>query len=367
MKPAGWKLVVLAAAMLSATVAWAADNLPDRIDPRYFTNLKWRNIGPNRGGRSIAAAGSSTRPFEYYFGATGGGLWKTTDGGVTWSPVTDGQLGSSSVGAVAVSESNPDIVYIGMGEVELRGNVLQGDGVYKSSDGGKTWLHMGLRETQAIGRVRIHPKNPDVVYVAALGHPYGNNAERGVYRTRDGGRTWKRVLFRSDHAGAVDLVMDVNNPDTLYATTWEVYRKPWMLWSGGEGSGIFKTSDGGDTWTELTRNPGLPKGTLGRINITVSPADPNRLWAMVEAADGGIFWSDDAGATWNRGSNDRELWQRAFFFGRVQADPKDRNTVYVLNVYPHRSTDGGKTFVQMKPTHADQHDLWIDPRNPQRM
>jgi photosystem II stability/assembly factor-like uncharacterized protein len=364
-----WKLLVVAAAILASSLSLAAQTSVrgGGFDPAYFKTLQWRNIGPNRGGRSIAVAGSSARPFEYYFGAVGGGLWKTTDGGVTWDPITDGQIKSSSVGAVAVAESNPDIVYIGMGEVELRGNVMQGDGVYKSVDGGKTWVHLGLDDTQAIGRIRIHPKNPDIVYVAALGHPFGSNAERGVFRTLDGGKTWKRVLFRNENAGAVDLAMDANDPKTLYATTWQVYRKPWILWSGGEGSGLFKSTDGGDSWSELTRNPGLPRSVLGRLTVTVSPVDSNRLWAMVEAAEGGIFRSDDAGASWQKGSDDRELWQRAFYFGRIYADPKNRDTVYVLNVFAHKSTDAGKTFTPMNATHADQHDLWMDPKNPQRM
>ncbi len=354
---------LLAAVILTITAGATGQS----FDSAYFSNLKWRSLGPNRGGRSIAVAGSAARPLEYYFGATGGGLWKTTDGGVTWAPVTDGQIKSSSVGAVEVSESKPDIVYIGMGEVELRGNVLQGDGVYKSSDAGKTWTHLGLDDTQAIGRVRIHPTDPDIVYVAALGHPFGKNEERGIYRTRDGGKTWKKVFFRNNAAGVVDLIIDHNDPNTLYATTWEVYRKPWMLWNGGPGSGMFKSTDGGDTWTDVTRNPGLPKGTLGRLNVTVSRADSKRLYAMVEAEDGGTFRSDDGGATWQRASNDRELWQRPFYFGRLYADPQDRNSVWVLNFYAWKSTDGAQTFSRVNTTHADHHDLWLDPNDPQRL
>src|SRR5674476_1014629 len=219
-------------------------------DPAIFSSLTWRSIGPARGGRSIASAGSSSRPLGYYFGATGGGLWKTTDGGLTWRPVTDGQLKSSSVGAVAVSESNPDVVYIGMGETELRGNIMQGDGVYKSADAGKTWKHMGLSDTQAISRIRVHPANPDVVYVSALGHPYGPNPERGVFRSKDGGQTWTKVLFRNDRSGAVDLCLDPKNPNVLFAAIWDAYRTPWSLSSGGPSSGLFKSTDGGDHWTE---------------------------------------------------------------------------------------------------------------------
>ncbi len=305
----------LFAALLAAAAAGASVDLGA---------LKWRNIGPNRGGRSQAAAGSSKRPLEYYFGATGGGVWKTTNGGTTWFPVTDGQVHSSSVGAIAVSESNPDVVYIGMGETELRSSVMQGDGVYKSVDAGKTWRHMGLADTQAIARIRVDPANPDVVYVAALGHPFGRNQERGVFRSTDGGATWKRVLFRSDRAGAIDLAMDPHNSRVLYASIWDVYRSPWMLSSGGPSSGLFKSADGGDTWTEITRNPGLPKGVVGKITVTLSGADSKRVYAMVEADDGGLFQSNDGGATWQLVNSDRSIRQRAFYFWRFSPIPRSR-------------------------------------------
>ena len=332
-----------------------------------FAPYTWRNIGPNRGGRSIAVAGSPSRPNEYFFGATGGGLWKTTDGGTTWAPVTDGQIASSSVGAVAVSASNPDVVYLGMGETQLRGNVMQGDGVYRSDDGGRTWVHRGLGASQAIGRIRVHPTNPDLVYVAALGSPFAPNEDRGVFRSSDGGRNWSRVLFRGPRAGAVDLVMDPSNPRILYATMWEVYRRPWQLWSGGEGSGLWKSTDGGSTWLELTRNRGLPTGVIGKMTVAVSPADPNRLWANIEATDGGLYRSDDGGATWTHVNADRNLWQRAFYFLRIVADPKDRETLYVLSFQLEKSTDGGKTFATVATPHADHHDLWIDPNDSRRM
>jgi len=332
-----------------------------------FAALHWRNIGPNRGGRSIAIAGSAQRPNEYYFGATGGGLWKTTDGGTSWAPVTDGQIHSSSVGAVAIAESNPDIVYLGMGETELRASILLGDGLYKSIDAGKTWQHIGLEKTQTIARIRIHPRNPDVVWVAALGHPYGPNEERGVFRTKDGGRTWQRVLYRGNLAGAIDLALDPQNPDMLYASIWDVYRKPWLLSSGGPLSGLFQSTDGGDTWKEITRNPGLPQGVLGKICVSVSGADSQRVYATVEADGGGVFRSGDAGATWVRVNEDRALRQRAFYYTRTYADPRDRDTVYVLNVEFFRSTDGGKTFRTLQTPHADHHDLWIAPDNPKRM
>lgn len=339
-----------------------------QVDPQFYAGLKWRNIGPQRGGRSLGCSGSPGRPLEYYFGATGGGLWKTTDGGTEWFPVTDGQVTSSSVGAVAVAETNPDIVYIGMGETQLRGSITQGDGVYKTSDGGKTWRHLGLKETQAIARVRVHPTNPDIVYVAALGHPYGDNDERGVFRSIDGGTTWKKVLFVSPKAGAADLIIDRTNPKVLYATTWQVYRRTWKMWGGGPDCKLWKSDNGGDTWYELTRNPGLPIGMLGKIGITVSPADPKRLWAIVEAEDGGVYRSDDAGATWKYVNSERKLRQRAFYYSRIYADPWDRETVYCLNVDFWKSTDGGVTFDQeISVPHGDNHDLWIDPNNPQRM
>ena len=356
---------------LSVLTAMSLTAIPAGLGAQDYVSLlppmEWRSIGPDRGGRSIAVAGHAERPFEYYFGATGGGLFKTTDGGSTWAPVTDGQVGSASVGAVAMAPSDPDIVYIGMGEVQLRANVLQGDGVYRSDDAGKSWRHLGLADTHAIGRIRVHPTNPERVYVAALGHPFGPNPERGVFRTTDGGDTWQKVLFRDERTGAVDLVMDPVDPDVLYATLWQVYRKPWRLWSGGEGSGIFKSTDGGDTWSELTRNPGLPAGVLGKITVTVSRADPDRVWANVEAERGGLYRSDDGGRSWELVNGHRDIWQRAFYFQRLEADPVDRNTLYILNFRLMRSTDGGRTLESVPETHADHHDLWIDPVNPLRM
>jgi len=333
-----------------------------------FKGMKYRNIGPNRGGRSLGICGSPSRKNEYYFGAVGGGLWKTTDGGLNWQPVTDGQLGCSSVGAVGVSESNPDVVYIGTGESEFRGNIMQGDGVYKSTDGGKTWKNVGLKNTQAISRVRVDPKNPDIVYVSALGHPYGPNEDRGVFRTRDGGKTWQKILYRSDKAGGADLIIDRNNTNVLYASVWEVYRTPWKMWGGGGACGLFKSTDGGDSWEELTRKPGMPTGVVGKIGVTVSPADPNRVWALVESDSGGVYRSDDAGKTWKYINKDRKLRQRAFYYSRIYADPVDKNTIYGLNVGFFKSTDGGENFDKtIRPPHGDNHDLWIDPTDPMRM
>ncbi len=345
-----------------------SQSVSSKTDISHFAKMKWRNIGPNRGGRSLGSTGSPGRPLEYYFGATGGGLWKTTDGGQEWFPVTDGQINSSSVGAVAVAETNPDIVYIGMGETQLRGSITQGDGVYKSEDGGKKWRHLGLKETQSISRIRIHPTNPDIVFVAALGHPYGDNEERGVFRSKDGGNTWQKVLYVGANTGAADLVIDKMNPKILYATTWQVYRKTWKMWGGGDGCRLYKSVDGGDTWIDLSKNPGLPVAPLGKIGITVSPANPNRLYAIVEANDGGVYRSDDAGWSWKKMNDERKLRQRAFYYSRIYADPLDPETVYCLNVNFYKSIDGGKTFdIDINVPHGDNHDLWIDPNNPQRM
>ncbi|MDH5379643.1 MAG: glycosyl hydrolase [Cyclobacteriaceae bacterium] len=340
----------------------------EKLDTAFISNMKWRNVGPHRGGRSLAVAGSPTRKFEYYFGAVGGGLWKTTDGGTNWKPVTDGQLKSSSVGAVAVAETNPDVIYIGMGETELRGNIMQGDGVYKSEDAGKSWKHMGLEETHAIAVIRVHPKNENILYVAALGHPYGKNEQRGVFRSKDGGQSWEKVLYVGDDAGAIDLVMDRNNPNVIYASTWQVYRTPWKMWGGGEKCGLYKSSNGGDTWEPLIQNEGMPEGPIGKIGVTVSPANSNRVWAIVEANEGGLFRSDNAGKTWEKVNDERKLRQRAFYYSRIFADPKDENTVYGLNVDFWKSTDGGKTFdVELHVPHGDNHDMWIDPTDPLRM
>lgn len=361
------KLTLFFTLVFCFTLGWTQDNNPP-IDSSFYEKLEWRNIGPERGGRSLGSAGSPSRPNEYYFGATGGGLWKTTDGGNEWKPVTDGQITSSSVGAVAIAETNPDIIYIGMGEVQLRGSITQGDGVYKTTDGGKTWKHLGLEETQAVSRIRIHPTNPDIVYVAALGHPYGDNEERGVFKSIDGGTTWEKVLYVSDKAGAVDLIIDRNNPSVLYASTWQVQRKAWKMWGGGPDCKLWKSIDGGQTWTDLTENPGMPKGPLGKIGVTVSPVDSNRVWAIVEANEGGVFRSDDGGKTWEMTNNERKLRQRAFYYSRIYADPLDKETVYGLNVDFWKSTDGGKTFdKEIKVPHGDNHDLWIDPNNPKRM
>src|SRR5436190_3997416 len=330
--------------------------------------LQWRQIGPFRGGRSTAVAGVASQPMVFYFGGVGGGVWKTTDGGINWEPVSDGSVfGTASVGAIGLSDSDSNTIYVGMGESPIRGNVSHGDGVYKSTDGGKTWKHIGLEDTRQISRIRVHPKNPDIVYVAAQGHIWGPNEQRGVFRSRDGGKTWQKVLYRNDKAGACDLIIDQTNPNVLYAGFWEVYRKPWALESGGPGSGIFKSTDGGDTWTEITRNPGLPRGTIGIVGITVSPANPDRLWAIVEAEDGGVFRSDNGGRTWAKTNEQRNLRQRAWYYSRIYADPKNAEEVYVLNTGFYRSNDGGRTFTGIGVPHGDNHDLWIAPEDPNRM
>jgi photosystem II stability/assembly factor-like uncharacterized protein len=330
--------------------------------------LQWRSIGPFRGGRSTAVAGVASQPMVYYFGATGGGVWKTTDGGANWEPVSDGSVfGTGSVGAIAVSDSDPNVVYVGMGESAIRGNTSHGDGVYKSMDAGRTWKRVGLEDTRQISRVRVHPRNSDIVYVAAQGHVWAGNEQRGVFRSKDGGKTWEKVLFRSNLAGASDLVMDATNPNVLYASLWEVYRKPWTLESGGAGSGIFKTTDGGDTWTEITRAPGLPRGAIGISGVAVSPANPDRLWAIIEAEDGGVFRSDNAGRTWTKVNEQRNLRQRAWYYSRIYADTQSADTVYVLNTGFYKSNDGGRTYSNISVPHGDNHDLWIAPADAGRM
>jgi photosystem II stability/assembly factor-like uncharacterized protein len=353
----------------SVGVAQAPSSAPSpAIDPAFVNAYKWRNIGPNRGGRSIAVAGVKGRPREAYFGAVGGGLWKTTDAGNSWAPVTDGQIKSSSVGAVAVSESNPDVVYIGMGESCIRGNILPGDGVYKSTDAGKKWTHVGFAASDAISKIRIHPTNPDVVFVASFGRYGVPSEERGVFKTSNGGQSWTRVLFRDTKTGAVDVVIDRNNPQVLYAALWEAYRIEYQMSSGGPGSGLFKSADGGDTWKEITRNQGLPAGVVGKIGLALTAADSNRVYALVENENGGLFVSEDAGTSWTLVNSNRNVRQRAFYYTHVYADPANKDTIYMLNVGLFRSTDGGKTMAQVgQGTHGDHHDFWINPDDPEHV
>jgi len=335
-------------------------------DP-VWSKLRYRPIGPYRGGRVTAVAGVASQPRVYYFGATGGGVFKTSDGGVNWAPVSDGQFGTGTVGAIGVSESDPNVIYVGMGEAPIRGNVSHGDGVYKSIDSGKTWKQTGLEKTRHIGRVRVHPGNPDIVWVAALGHIFGPHEERGVFKTIDGGKTWKKVLYRGPQAGAVDLALDPSNANVLYAALWHVKRTPYSLESGGPDSGLWKSTDGGETWKDLTRSEGMPKGVIGKVGVAVSAVNPERVWALVEAEEGGVFRSDNGGGNWTRVNQDRNLRQRAWYYTHIYADTRSADTVYVLNVGFHRSVDGGRTYTAIPTPHGDNHDLWIAPGDGQRM
>ena len=351
----------------SNTTSGADGGIPPYVIPALLNSLEWRSIGPYRGGRVVAVAADMLRSHVFYFGSTGGGVWKTTDGGMYWENISDGFFKRASVGALAVAPSDPNVLYVGMGETTIRGNVSHGDGVYKTTDGGKTWMHMGLEDTRHIGKVRIHPQNPDLVYVAALGHAHGPNSERGIYRSIDGGKTWDHILFRGEEIGSHDLVMDPHNPRVLYAAFWRARRLPYTLQSGGEGCGIFKSTDGGDTWTEITRKPGLPQGVIGKIGLAVSGARADRIWAIIEAEDGAVFRSDDGGETWERLSEERDLWKRPWYYQHIFADPQDPETIWILNEDCFKSNDGGRTFVKTATPHGDHHDLWIDPHNPQRI
>ncbi len=329
--------------------------------------LTWRHVGPFRGGRVVAVAGHPTEQATFYMGSTGGGVWRTTDGGTYWENISDGFFARASVGALAVAESDPNIIYAGMGETTIRSSVSHGDGVYKSFDGGRTWLHCGLAETRNIGKIRIHPTNPDLVYVAALGHAHGPNQERGVYRSVDGGKTWAQLLSRGEAAGAVDLSIDATNPRIIYAAFWEGVHRAHELVSGGPGSGIFRSFNGGDTWEDLSEKPGIPDGPLGRIGVSASPARAGRVWAIVEARAGAVLRSDDWGETWERANEGGEVRQRPWYYMHVIAHPTEPETVWVMNLAAWRSIDGGRTFTQIFFPHEDHHDIWIDPRNPQRM
>ena len=363
--PALTALSTIAAVPSAAAQTRAASTLaPVVLDSAFRSGFKWRNIGPDRGGRSIAVSGVVGRPNEAYFGATGGGLWKTTDGGDNWAPVTDGQIKSASVGAIAVSESNPDVVFIGMGETCIRGNIMPGDGVYKSIDAGKTWSHVGFSQSDGISKIRIHPTNPNIVFVASFGKYSVPSEERGVYKSTDGGKSWRRVLYRDPNTAAIDISIDRHNPNIMYAAMWEAYRKEYQMSSGGPGSGLFKSTDGGETWKEITRNPGMPSGVVGRIGVAVSGASSNRVYALVENEKGGLFRSEDAGATWKLINENRAIRQRAFYYTHVFADPKDADVVYMQNTSMFRSKDGGKTTIDVtNGTHGDFHDLWIDPND----
>jgi photosystem II stability/assembly factor-like uncharacterized protein len=346
----------------------ATPALSQTFDSSAFAGMRWREIGPYRGGRSVAVAGSAARANEYYMGTAGGGVLKTTDGGMSWQPATDRYFGGT-IGALAVSESNPDIVWAGGGESDIRGNAAPGDGVWLSRDAGRTWSKIDYFDVKNhVNRIRIHPTNPSIVWVGVLGHAFGPNEQRGVFKTTDGGRTWRKVLYRDDQTGISDLALDANDPNVLYAAFWHAYRTPWSLNSGGPGGGIFKSTDGGETWKELTANPGLPKGLWGKVGIAVSPARSSRIWALIEAEEGGVYRTDDGGTSWTKLNEERKLRQRAWYYTRVYADPKDTNIVYAVNTGFYRSRDGGKTFPQqIQVPHGDNHDVWIAPNDPNRI
>jgi photosystem II stability/assembly factor-like uncharacterized protein len=337
-------------------------------DTNLYSGLRWRMIGPFRAGRVNAVSGVAGQPDTFYFGSVGGGLWKSMNAGRTWTPVFDA-AGAASIGAIGVAPSNPNVIYVGTGEPDMRDSIQFGDGMYKSADAGKTWKHIGLESTRQIGRIIVDPKNPNVIFVAALGHAYGSNPDRGVYRSRDGGATWQKVLFKSDDLGAIDLAFDPINSQIVYATLWNVRRPPWFIYTpaNGPGAGIFKSVDGGTNWKEISE--GIPAEGRGHIGIAVAPANHNRIYAAVDAKEGGVFRSDDAGATWTRLSADKRLWDRGWYFEKVTVDPTNADVVYVMNTSVYRSTDAGKTWTAIKgaPGGDDYHQLWINPDDPKRM
>jgi len=344
------------------TAAAASQNEPNYpVDPALYGEMKWRSVGPHRGGRAVAVAGVADRPHLYYMGATGGGVWKTENAGVSWSNISDGFFETGSIGAIDVAPSDPNVIYVGTGEGPIRGvTTSHGDGVYRSTDAGETWNNVGLAEARQISAVRVHPSNPDLVYVAAQGNPWGPNPERGIYRSKDGGETWEHVLEVDEDTGASDLSMDPTNPRILFAAMWDHRRKPWQVRSGGPGSGLYKSTDGGDSWEKLTE--GLPE-LMGKIGVAVSPARPDRVWAVIEADEGGLYRSDDGGKSWRLVNAKRVLQARSWYYMHVIADPRDENTVYVLNGPLVKSIDGGETFDQIQAPHGDHHALWINPND----
>lgn len=350
--------------LLAGVAANAQQSSPPPVDPKTYSAMRWRLIGPFRGGRVIAVTGVTSQPNTYYFGAVAGGVWKTKDGGNSWDPISDKQT-IASIGALAVSESDPNVIYVGSGEACIRGNISYGDGVYKSTDAGKTWTNVGLKDTRHIGAVIVHPKNPDLAYVAALGHTYGPNTERGVFRTRDGGRTWEKVLYADERTGAIDIVFDPNNAHILFAAMWEGWRTPWSLNSGGAKSGLYRSADDGTTWKRL-EGSGLPEAPMGKISVSVS-GDSNVVYALIEAKNGGLYRSDDGGTKWALVNPDHRFRQRAWYFTHVWADPESANVVYIANTGLYRSIDGGKNFERLNAPRGDHHALWIDPKNPQRL
>ena len=341
-------------------------NEESKPEEKAFKGMKYRLVGPFRGGRSLTAAGIPGDPTTYYFGATGGGVWKSTDAAMTWSPVFDKE-GTSAIGSIAVANSNPSVVYVGTGEACIRGNISHGDGVYKTLDGGKTWKNTGLGDSRAIGKIIVNPTNPDIVFVAALGHPFGPNSERGIFRTTDGGKTWEKVLYKDENTGGIDVAFDPHNPNILFAALWQARRTSWNLASGGPGSGLYRSNDGGTTWKRLEEH-GLPKGPYGKIGVAVA-ANSDRVYALIEAhnPDGGLYRSDDGGESWQLVNASHSLWQRPWYYMHVIADPRDENVLYIMNVEAYKSTDGGHLFNKVHVPHGDNHGLWIDPQNTKRM
>jgi photosystem II stability/assembly factor-like uncharacterized protein len=358
--------LLVALLWLPALPAQRSANSTPGFEESLYNTMQWRLVGPFRGGRAGTVQGVIGQPNLYYMGTAGGGVWKTTDGGNSWGCISDGYFGGS-IGAVAVAPSDPNVIYVGEGEQTVRGNVSSGNGLWRSTDAGESWSFIGLKGTEHIGRMIVHPENPDVVYVAAMGNLWIPNEERGLYRSKDGGKNWEKILYVSDKAGAVDVTFDPNNPRIMYASTWQIKRNGYRMDSGGPDSHLWKSTDSGDTWTKLTDRPGLPKGTIGIIGVTVSPLNSDRVWAIIEAQEGGVFRSDDAGKTWRRTSANRNLRQRAWYYSRIYADTQNEDRVYVLNVGFWRSNDGGKTFESIRTPHGDHHDLWIDPENNERM
>ncbi len=337
------------------------------VSPAKFQAMEWRCIGPFRGARVVAVAADPSNPLVFYFGASGGGVWKTVDAGTHWENVSDAFFTTASVGAIAVAPSDPNVIYVGTGESTFQSNESHGDGVYKSTDGGRTWVNMGLKDTRHIAKIRVHPEDPELVYVAALGHVWGPNEDRGIFRSRDGGRSWEKVLYNTPQAGGIDISMDPNNPRRLFASLYQLRGYPWTHQSGGPHSGLSRSEDGGDTWTEISCNPGMPPGILGKIGVAISPAMPERVWALIEAEDGGLYRSDDSGETWQKLTGQANLWWRGTYYIHVFAHPTEADTCYVLSVEFWKSTDGGRTFESLPMPHGDNHDLWIDPNNPDRM
>jgi photosystem II stability/assembly factor-like uncharacterized protein len=361
-------MTALAACCFAFFVSFVIEPVTAQVNPTLFQQMRWRLVGPFRGGRALTAVGVQGQPGLYYFGAVGGGVWKSTDAGVSWVPIFDSQP-IASIGAMAVAPSDPNIIYVGAGEADMREDITQGDGMYKSTDAGETWTHIGLTDSQQIGRVLVDPRDPNVVLVAALGHPYGANAERGVFRSTDGGKTWAKVLYKDENTGAIDLAFDPRNSKTIYASLWQTRRPPWNVYppSNGPGSGLYKSTDGGTTWHPIEN--GIPKEGLGRIGIAVAPTDPKRVYAIVDAKQGGLYRSDDAGATWKLMDSEQRIWGRGWYFGIAEVDPKNPDVVYVSNTSIYKSADGGKSFTAFKgaPGGDDYHSIWIAPEDPNRM